>query len=343
MFDFEIVSGTTVKKLLAEQPSLPIETVEKAYLAHHDGLTVNPDSYFLRFPNNPENRIIALPASIATAGDMGVSGIKWIASFPGNVKHNIPRASAVLLLNDPQTGYPFACLEGSLISAVRTAASAVLGAFWLNDRKCKTARIGFVGAGVIARNIFDTFVGSGWEIGAIAIHDSDPKSCQSFAQYAKTKGTFDVQVEETLAGIVNSEIVVFATNAGEPYVLDGSSFHPGQVVLNISLRDLSPDLILSAQNIFDDVDHCMKANTSPHLAEQKVGNRDFVTGTLAEVMRGEITLTRTRPLIFSPFGMGILDLALGKALFDEARGRGMTTSVPDFFGESSRWQVGEGR
>ena len=34
----------------------------------------------------------------------------------------------MLILNDPRTGYPLACIEASLISATHTAASAALAA-----------------------------------------------------------------------------------------------------------------------------------------------------------------------------------------------------------------------
>jgi hypothetical protein len=51
------------------------------------------------------------------------------------------------------------------------------------------------------------------------------------------------------------------------------------LVLNVSLRDLAPGILLDAVNIVDDVEHCLKADTSPHLVEQLTGNRDFLDGT----------------------------------------------------------------
>ena len=335
MFDFNVVPGSQIKLILGENPKHSIECVKAAYLAHHDGETVNPDSYFLKFPMSDRNRIIALPASIHA--DINVSGIKWIASFPDNIKNGVPRASAVLVLNDHVTGYPFACLEASLISASRTAASAVLGAYWLNGQQRHAKSIAFVGAGVIARNIFDMFVGDGWHFERVSVHDFDSLSAQAFAAHISKNDDRSVNVEDGFAGALDADMVVFATNAGAPYVVPPQTFFPGQVILNISLRDIAPELIVNAFNIFDDIDHCMKANTSPHLAESYIGDRRFVTGTLAALIRNEVKVDRSRPLIFSPFGMGILDLALGKYVFDKACARGASISIPDFFGETERW------
>lgn len=332
MFEFHVVSGHQLKSLLAQDPAQCIDAVAGAYLAHHHGRTINPDSYFLRFPDQPQNRIIALPASLA--GE--VSGIKWIASWPGNVARGLPRASAVLVLNDPDTGYPYALLEGAQISAARTAASAVLAARWMNEGRRQALTASFIGAGVIARGLLDMFEADRWQFERLVVHDVDAGSAEALARHARSRWSSAVRVDSLEAALA-ADVVVFATNAGTPYVGPPRRLAAGQIVLNVSLRDLAPELILDAANVFDDVDHCMKANTSPHLAEQLTGGRDFVTGTLAQLMLGEITLDRTRPLVFSPFGMGILDLALGHRLYEQARTRGLSLEVPGFFGETTRW------
>ena len=88
-------------------------------------------------------------------------------------------------------------------------------------------------------------------------------------------------------------------------------------MLHVSLRDLAPEILLAATNVVDDVEHCLKADTSPHLAEQLTGNRDFLDGTLDDVMAGRVTVPADRPVVFSPFGLGVLDLAVGKFVYDQ--------------------------
>src|SRR5437667_5024938 len=131
-FDLSIINGKTVSDIIRAHRDECVEIVRGAYLAHAHGKSVNPDSFFLRFPEKPDCRIIALPAYLGDG--CGVAGLKWIASYPGNIQRGFPRASAVLVLTSYDTAYPSAILEGSIISAARPAASAVLAAFWLNGR-----------------------------------------------------------------------------------------------------------------------------------------------------------------------------------------------------------------
>jgi hypothetical protein len=41
-------------------------------------------------------------------------------------------------------------------------------------------------------------------------------------------------------------------------------FDHNPLVLHVSLRDLAQEIVLASTNIVDDIEHCLKANTSPH-------------------------------------------------------------------------------
>jgi ornithine cyclodeaminase len=333
---FAVVSGAQVQGALQGREKEIVELVAATYRLHGVGDSVNPPSYFLRFPDRPSSRIIALPASIG--GPIRVDGLKWISSFPENVAAGIPRASAVLILNDHDTGYPFACLESSIISATRTAASAALAADWLSRGRPRPTRVGFVGVGLIARYIHTFLAGTGWSFDEIGVHDLSVESAAGFRGYLEQSGTAGrVTVHDGAEELIgSSDLVVFATVAAQPYVSDLSWFEHDPLVLHVSLRDLAPQILLASTNVVDDVDHCLKANTSPHLAEQLTGNRDFLLGTLDDVMAGRVTVPAGRPVIFSPFGLGVLDLAVGKYVYDQVASAGDLHIIDDFFHELRR-------
>src|SRR3712207_3990096 len=184
---FAVVPGAQVQSALHGREKQVVELVEATYRLHGAGDSVNPPSYFLRFPDRPTARIIALPASIG--GDIRVDGLKWISSFPENVAAGIPRASAVLILNDHDSGYPFACLESSVISATRTAASAAAAADWLSRGRSRPTRVGFFGVGLIARYIHSYLAATGWSFDEIGVHDLSADSAGGFRSYLEQSGT----------------------------------------------------------------------------------------------------------------------------------------------------------
>jgi 2,3-diaminopropionate biosynthesis protein SbnB len=334
---FAVVPGAQVQSALHGREKEIVELVEATYRLHGAGDSVNPPSYFLRFPDRPSSRIIALPASIG--GQVRVDGVKWISSFPENVAAGIPRASAVLILNDHDTGYPFACMEASVISATRTAASAAAGADWLSRGRPRPTRVGFFGVGLIARYIHTYLAATGWAFDEIGVHDLSTDSAAGFAGYLGQSGTAArVTVHRSPEELIrSSDLIVFATVAGKPHVTDPSWFDHAPLVLHVSLRDLAPEILLRSVNVVDDVEHCLKADTSPHLVEQLTGNRDFLLGTLDDVMSGRVTVPSDQPVVFSPFGLGVLDLAVGKSVYDELVRTGELHVVDDFFSELRRY------
>lgn len=334
---FSVVGGGYIAALLATAKAEVIDIVGQCYRLHQRGGTHNPDSYFLRFDDKPEARLIALPAALRDAGRGNfVSGIKWIGSYPRNIESNLQRASAVVVLNDYDTGYPFACLEASQISSARTAASAVLAAGQLGPADRRARRLGVIGGGLIAGTVLDYFRAAGWQFDDVCVHDRSPDHAAAFARNLTARDLYPVRVG-TCDEALDADIVVLATTAGAPWIPAERRFAAGQLVLNVSLRDLQPDTLLAANNVFDDVEHCMKANTSPHLAEQHYGHRDFVSGTIGQSLLGELRIDPGKPTVFSPFGLGVLDLAVSMFIYERALADHALHPIPDFFATTDRW------
>ena len=334
--EMHVVPGVVVREILDSMQGKIVDLAGAVYVSHVEGNTVNPDSYFLLFPKEPKNRIIALPSSYDDEA-LKLSGIKWIASFPDNIHSGLARASAVIVLNQASNGYPYAFMEAATISSSRTAASAVLGARHCSTKGKNIKKLGVIGSGIIGKTTIEVFFKDNWNIDEVAIFDLNRQSAEGLASQISDGFQTKAKAAESLEEATSCDVVLFVTSAGEPYVLDPNTFKAGQVVLNISLRDIAPEIILNACNVFDDVEHCMKANTSPHLAEQLSGGRDFVTGTIGEIIKGEVSLDHSKPIIYSPFGLGVLDLIFANKIYEIAKEAGTSIPIANFFGETERW------
>ncbi len=129
-------------------------------------------------------------------------------------------------------------------------------------------------------------------------------------------------------------MVAFGTTAITPYVDDLNACPPGATILHVSLRDLKADVILSNHNVVDDLDHVNRAATSIHLASEQEGHTDFVHGSLGDILLGKVKLPERddRKLIFTPFGLGVLDLAVAdlvmKTLSEDSAGTLVKSFLP---------------
>lgn len=329
--DVVILNGDEALSLLAGRELEIVEVVRKAYEAHARGESMLPHSMFLRFPDEERNRIIALPAYLGDG--FSVAGIKWIASFPANLKRGMERASAVVILNSTETGRTRAIIEGSAISAKRTAASAALAAQHLHD--VEAAQVGIIGCGLIgfelARFILATLRG----VESLLIFDKNVDRAQRFKDKCHE---LSEKVEVRLAPdaetvLSNCPLTALATTATTPHIQELSQAPPRNTILHISLRDLAPEVILSTDNVVDDIDHVCRAQTSVHLAEQSNGNRDFIRCTLGDILLGRARARSSvhGTTIFSPFGLGILDLAVAHFVFEQALRQGVGTVINSFF------------
>ena len=138
------LSGLNVDAAGADM-NLAMECVEQVLGMHQRGEVNMPSKVVLDMDERKHGRINAMPAYLG--GDVHVCGLKWIAGFPNNpVRHGLPRANALIVLNDADTGMPLAIMEGTRISALRTGAVTGVGARYL--ARMDSSSLALIGAGV---------------------------------------------------------------------------------------------------------------------------------------------------------------------------------------------------
>ena len=242
----------------------------------------------------------------------------------------------MIILNHPKTGRPFACLEGSLISAARTAASAVLAAEYMHERDKNLANLGIVGNGPIAAEIYRYFINTGWNIKELTLFDLKISASQSFKAEIDPTRHKTIHIANSVDELIQScDAVVFATTVPSPYVHDLHLIQHGPLILNVSLRDIGTEIMLKAHNVVDDISHILSANTSPHLTQQAYGHTDFINGTLGGLIQKKFELSPNKTRIFSPMGLGILDLAVAKYVFDKALVNNDQITINNFLGDKT--------
>ncbi len=329
-----VLGASVVREILDGHEIDIVDCVASAYRAHAAGDSSLPHSVFLRFPAGPGRRIIALPAYLGDGFE--VAGVKWVSSFPDNIEHGLERAAAVVVLNSPESGRPIAIIEGSYISASRTAASAALAAGLLLGGSA-APRMGVIGCGPISFEVVRFMRATRRELADLVVHDIRHARAQHFAGLCRTHfPELSIEIVDSVSPALACSLVCIATSAGTPHVNDLAPCPAGAVILHISLRDITPQIILRCDNLTDDVDHVCRAETSLHLAEQLVGNRDFIRGSIGDVLRGVLPARPDpdRVVVFSPFGLGILDLAVASMVRRHAIARGMGLSIADFLPSS---------
>jgi ornithine cyclodeaminase len=321
------LAADEVAALLQGQEAAVLQAVQQAYETHGRGDSLLPHSTCLRFPGGPD-RMMALPAYLG--GRFAVAGVKWIASFPGNSARGLERASGLVVLSSMTTGRPTVIVEGSVISATRTAASAALAARVLHGAT-PSPGVGLLGCGVINLETL-RFLRHLWPaIEHVIVYDLSAARAARFA--ARCTAVFDRVhvhiVSDPRALLERVSLLSIATTAMEPH-LDDLHDGPLRTVLHLSLRDIAPAVIARSDNVVDDAEHVCRAETSLHLAERLLGHRQFIRCALAAILTGEEPPKPAHDVltIFSPFGLGILDLAVAQLVYERAVAGGQGRHLP---------------
>ena len=102
-------------------PREAYDAVREAFVAYKRGEWTMPPKVYVE--NYPAGDFRAMPA---LGG--GHALLKWVTSFPGNPARGLPTVTGLVLLSDAEDGRLLAVLDAAAVTALRTAAAAVLAA-----------------------------------------------------------------------------------------------------------------------------------------------------------------------------------------------------------------------
>lgn len=279
---------------------------------------------YLRF-NDPANRIIAMPAYVGSPID--AAGIKWIASFPGNLSRQIKRAHSVLILNDTVTGAPTALINTALISAIRTAAvSAFVLGRYLEDNPVGQLDCGIIGFGPIGQLHLEMLLQQyGDRIGTCYLYDLRPIALSSkLADSGKVTCCNNWQEVYEQAGLL------FTCTVSKERYIDAAP-KKGGLYFNISLRDFQPAFLRMIDvHAVDDWGEICREQTDIEKAHQAFGlDRSDVLEIADLLPPGSLAGLPEKSFMFNPMGMAIFDIAVGKHYYDRALHTGQLIDLED--------------
>ena len=113
-----------------------IELLQEAFMEKGHGKVEMPPKPGIH--TMPDAFIHAMPAYIPS---MKSAGIKWVSGYPENFKRGLPYINGLLILNDAETGMPYALMDCTWITAYRTGAASALSAKYLARPESETAAI----------------------------------------------------------------------------------------------------------------------------------------------------------------------------------------------------------
>ncbi|MFZ4694815.1 MAG: ornithine cyclodeaminase family protein [Verrucomicrobiia bacterium] len=147
--------------------------------------------------------IHAMPAYIPS---LGAAGMKWVSGYPENQKKKLPYITGLLILNDPENGFPIAVMDATWITAQRTGAATAVAAKYLARPGSSSA--GVLACGVQGRSNLEALA-CAFKLRKIRAFDLFPEVAQKFAEEMSPVVGVDIEVVRTpKEAVVGMDLVV---------------------------------------------------------------------------------------------------------------------------------------
>ncbi len=248
---------------------------------------------------------------------------KLVTVFPGNHQHGLPSHLALIALFDEETGQALALMDGTRITALRTAAAAALSARLLAREKAHVLAI--LGAGVQGHAHLETLprVREFHEVRIASRSMAHAEALASTFAHARAMSDFEQAVR-------GADVVCCCTDAAEP-VISFDWLEPGAHVTsvgsNIAGPELDADTVVRGRLFVES----RIAFSPPPAGSAELADLDPGIATeLGEVLGGTAAgrTSEEEVTVYKSMGHAAEDAAAARLVFDRALQEGAGRRVP---------------
>lgn len=320
-----VIDEPTLGRVLS-YPSA-IAAVEEAFRDLGSGQAVMPVRLTIRVEPH-EGTSSFMPAYLPGKDQLGV---KIVSAFRKNKESfGLPTVIGSILLLDARSGSPMAIVDGTSVTAIRTAAASAVATKYMARKDAAT--LGIFGAGVQGEAHI-LAVKEVRRLTEVLVTSRDATKCDAFCKGMSEKTGLKVKAAGPRE-VAASDMVVTATTSKTP-VLECDWVKDGAHVNGIgshapAVRELDEKLVAKARIVVDSMEANMKESGDflIPMAEGKFA-KERIYGELGDVVLGR-KKGRESPkevTLFKSVGLAIEDVSAASAAFDRAKELGLGRDV----------------
>jgi len=300
--------------MAAVNPEKIIAAIEKALVTLDGGDYYMPDRMHLDYKGNTQ---LLMPAFLPD-----ISGTKLVSLFPGNAKKNQALLQGIMLLQNGETGKPLALIEGSKLTAIRTAAVGSTGVKWLAPPE--TESIGIIGAGVQGYHQA-WFACKTGRAQKLICYDKTPEKAERLLKDLQTEfpNLETVMAKDAANLCQEAEVIITATTSSAPVIPDDTDLLEHKTIIGIGsykpeMREFSEAIYQSMDHCFVDTQHATKESGDLRLPLSEKWISGIQISLLSDVIAGKRKIAFPGTYVFKSVGMALFDLFVAQEIYNYA-------------------------
>ena len=264
--------------------------------------------------------------------DMSAAGLKIVNIMPGNPAKGLPASVGQVLLIDGETGEVKSLMDGTYVTALRTAAASG-AAFDLFG--CRDAAVGAViGTGSQAMCQLEAMLTSR-PLKEVRIAARNFGKTKAFVEKAREElGSYGAEIiacEDTNAAVDGADLVTLVTVSQTP-VCSAEYFKPGCTISAVGaytydMQELDPAVFGKCGKLYFDSVEAVLSESGDILRPLDEGtlSKNQFTGDIGEYLLGNIPGRESDDeiIVFENVGIGALDLMTAAKIYEKAVGAGI--------------------